>query len=197
MVKLALFGLCAASLTLAADLSDYDPQPGVQAEFKPFLQALVDAAEDPAVTTGYTDYFPPDGMQTTLTIHCVGAAGIQRCKDGFLVGGRQLVHFPNTTSIADNNATATVYDSWGRMESTYTGGVVNGEVINNCSQIYYKTQYTVFKTDQREDAAPNLSLTPQAQVYWYHDYEVTPPRMISDIPCDSLKKRGVPQEFKA
>ena len=53
--------------------------------------SLVDAAEDPAVTTGYTDYFPPDGMQTTLTIHCVGAAGIQRCKDGFLVGGRQLV----------------------------------------------------------------------------------------------------------
>lgn len=53
--------------------------------------SLVNAAERRDVTTGYTDYFPPDGMQTTLTIHCVGAARIQACKDGFLVNGREIV----------------------------------------------------------------------------------------------------------
>lgn len=52
---------------------------------------MVDAAEDPEVTTGYTDYFPADGDQTTLTIRCVGAAEIQKCKEQFLVNGRQLV----------------------------------------------------------------------------------------------------------
>lgn len=53
--------------------------------------SLVDAAEDPDVTTGYTDYFPADGMQTTLTIHCVGATAIQKCKESFLVNGRSIV----------------------------------------------------------------------------------------------------------
>lgn len=52
---------------------------------------LINAAEDPNVTTGFTDYFPVDGMQTTLTLHCVGAARIQGCKDYFLADGRQLV----------------------------------------------------------------------------------------------------------
>lgn len=115
----------------------------------------MNAAEDPNITTGYTDYFPADGMQTTLTIHCVGAARIQKCKNAFLVNGRQLVvglslhfhvttneastvhagvannekHFPNTTFVADNNATATVYESWGRMEQTYPAP------ISNCSQL--------------------------------------------------------------
>ncbi|KAL1794092.1 hypothetical protein ACET3X_007513 [Alternaria dauci] len=69
---------------LAIDFSGYKPQKGVQAEFKPFLNALVTAAEDPAATTEYTDYFTEDGMQTTLSIHCVGAAAITRCKNGFL-----------------------------------------------------------------------------------------------------------------
>lgn len=54
-------------------------------------RSLVNAAEDGSVTTGYTDYFPADGMQTTETIHCVGAAGIQKCKEAFLVNGRELV----------------------------------------------------------------------------------------------------------
>lgn len=52
---------------------------------------MVTAAEDINITTGYTDYFPADGMQTTLTIHCVGATNIQKCKESFLVNGRQLV----------------------------------------------------------------------------------------------------------
>lgn len=52
---------------------------------------MVTAAEELNVTTGYTDYFPSDGMQTTLTIHCVGAESIQKCKESFLVNGRQLV----------------------------------------------------------------------------------------------------------
>lgn len=57
---------------------------------------MVTAAEDPAVTTGYTDYFVADGMQTTLTIHCVGAAAIQKCKEGFLVNDRSIVvSFPS------------------------------------------------------------------------------------------------------
>lgn len=53
--------------------------------------SLVNAAEDGSVTTGYTDYFPADGMQTTESIHCVGAVGIQNCKNAFLVNGRELV----------------------------------------------------------------------------------------------------------
>lgn len=52
----------------------------------------------------------------------------------------------------------------------------------------YKTQYTILKTeDQRVEASPNLSLTPQGQVYWYHDTYVNPAALISDIPCDSLQ----------
>lgn len=52
---------------------------------------LVDAAEDPAVTTGYTDYFPEDGRQTTVTLDCQGADSIQKCKEAFLKNGRSLV----------------------------------------------------------------------------------------------------------
>ncbi|KAJ5032810.1 uncharacterized protein L3040_009402 [Drepanopeziza brunnea f. sp. 'multigermtubi'] len=178
-LSLSLSFAALAAVASAANLADYDPQPGVQEEFRPFFQALVDAAEDPAVTTGYTDYFPADGMQTTLTLHCVGASGIQACKDYFLQDGRQLVHWPNTTFVVDNNATATVYEAHGRIENTYVDG--------NCSQIYYKTQYTVLKTDQRVDAPPNLSLKPEGQVYWYHDYYMSPTTVPSDIPCDSLK----------
>ena len=113
--------------------------------------SLVSAAEDGSVTTGYTDYFPADGMQTTETIHCVGAAAIQKCKEAFLVNGRELVvgysymgmrraahqlanrrliqHFPNKTFVASNNDTATTYESWGRMEQTYPAP------ISNCSQL--------------------------------------------------------------
>ncbi|KAH6721926.1 hypothetical protein DL95DRAFT_382665 [Leptodontidium sp. 2 PMI_412] len=179
LFQVPVASLAFAAVAFAANFIDYDPQPGVQEEFRPFFQALIDAAEDPNVTTGFTDYFPADGMQTTLTLHCVGAARIQGCKNFFLSDGRQLVHFPNTTFVANNNATATTYESHGRIENTYVGG--------NCSQIYYKTQYTILKTNQTEEAAPNLSLIPEAQVYWYHDYFVNPTTVPSDIPCDSLK----------
>ncbi|KAL3420570.1 hypothetical protein PVAG01_07015 [Phlyctema vagabunda] len=115
----------------AIDFTSYDPQPGIQPAFRPFLDALVTAAEDPLATTAYTDFFAPDGMQTTLSIHCVGAAAITACKQRFLPtdGRMSLVHFPNMTSIFSDNATATVYDSQGRIENDFTssGG--------NCSQI--------------------------------------------------------------
>lgn len=38
-------------------------------------------------------------------------------------------HFPNVTSIAENNETATVYESLGRIEQTYPAP------ISNCSQL--------------------------------------------------------------
>ncbi|TDZ29778.1 hypothetical protein C8035_v004212 [Colletotrichum spinosum] len=176
--------LVAARCVAAIDFTHYDPQPGVQPEFKDFLNALVTPAEDPKATTAYTDFFTPDGMQTTLSIHCVGAEAITRCKQRFLPtdGSMSLtasLHFPNTTFIADNNATATVYEAHGRIENNFKAG--------NCSQIYYKTQYTVLKTVQSIDAPPNLSTKPEQQVYWYHDYFVNPTGVPSDIPCDSLK----------
>ncbi|ORY61494.1 uncharacterized protein BCR38DRAFT_459361 [Pseudomassariella vexata] len=192
MYAQALISLVLATRIVAAiEFADYDPQPGVQAEFKPFFEALVNAAEDPDVTMGYTDYFPADGLQTTLSLHCVGAAGIQKCKDGFLADGRQLVHWPNITFIAGNNETATVYEAQGRIKNTYIGG--------NCSQIYYKTQYTVLKTEKGVDAAPNLNTTAQQQVYWYHDYYINPTTVPSNIPCDSRtkKRRFVEQEWMA
>ncbi|KAI1670796.1 Hydroxymethylglutaryl-coenzyme A reductase [Pyrenophora tritici-repentis] len=176
---------------LAIDFSGYSPQKGVQAEFEPFLKALVTAAEDPAATTEYTDYFTKDGMQTTLTIHCVGAAAITKCKNGFLPtdGSKKLIHYPTIVSIFDNNATATVYDSEGRIENTFVGG--------NCSQIQYKTRYTVLKTTEGENEPPNLTPKPQGQVYWYHDYVVIPTNVPSSIPCDSEKsstaKRDLPR----
>ncbi|CCF41324.1 hypothetical protein CH063_11640 [Colletotrichum higginsianum] len=177
----AVPALLAARFVAAIDFTDYDPQPGVQPEFKAFLNALVTPAENPTATTEYTDFFTPDGMQTTLSIHCVGAEAITRCKQRFLPtdGSMTLTHFPNTTFIADNNATATVYEAHGRIENNFKAG--------NCSQIYYKTQYTVLKTVKSVDAAPNLSTTPEKQVYWYHDYFVNPTGVPSDIPCDSLK----------
>lgn len=63
---------------------------------------MVTAAEDPAVTTGYTDYFVADGMQTTLTIHCVGASAIQKCKESFLVNDRSIVVSNCTDSCLGN-----------------------------------------------------------------------------------------------
>ncbi|PVH83811.1 hypothetical protein DL98DRAFT_585277 [Cadophora sp. DSE1049] len=81
----------AVGIASAANFVDYDPQPGVKDDFRPFVQALIDAAENPNITTGFTDYFPSDGMQTTLTLHCVGATRIQACKDYFLADGRELV----------------------------------------------------------------------------------------------------------
>ncbi|KAK4621533.1 hypothetical protein CLAFUW4_06963 [Fulvia fulva] len=170
-----------AQLCTAINFSDWAPRPDLPKEFKPFLEALVNAAEARDVTTGYTDYFPADGMQTTLTIHCVGANGIQKCKEGFLANGRDIVHFPNTTFVVSNNNTATVYESQGRIEMTFP------EPPGNCSQQYYKTQYTVLKTDQTVEALPNLSLKPEGQVYWYHDYYVDPPTQSTDIACDSKK----------
>ncbi|KAF7195092.1 hypothetical protein HII31_03560 [Pseudocercospora fuligena] len=121
-------------------------------------------------------------MQTTLTIHCVGAARIQACKEQFLVNGREIVHFPNTTFIATNNATATVYESHGRIEMTFPE-----TSYGNCSQQYYKTQYTILKTEKTEEALPNLSLKPEGQVYWYHDVYVEPAALVTSIPCSSLK----------
>ncbi|CAE7028420.1 hypothetical protein P3342_006211 [Pyrenophora teres f. teres] len=180
---------------LAIDFSGYSPQKGVHADFKPFLKALVTAAEDPVATTEYTDYFTKDGMQTTLSIHCVGAAAITKCKNGFLPtdGSKKLIHFPTIVSIFDNNATATVYDSEGRIENTFVGG--------NCSQIQYKTRYTVLKTTRGENEPPNLTPKPQGQVYWYHDYYVNPTNVPSNIPCDSEKsstaKRDLPVIFDA
>ncbi|GKT40479.1 uncharacterized protein ColSpa_00660 [Colletotrichum spaethianum] len=173
--------LSAACFVAAIDFTNYDPQPGVQPEFKDFLRALVTPAEDPAATTAYTDFFTRDGMQTTLSIHCVGAEAITRCKQRFLPidGNMSLTHFPNTTFVVDNNATATVYEAHGRIENNFKTG--------NCSQIYYKTQYTILKTNQSVDAAPNLSTIPEQQVYWYHDYFVSPIGVPSDIPCDSLR----------
>ncbi|KAM0272165.1 hypothetical protein ACHAQH_008842 [Verticillium albo-atrum] len=176
----AFSALLAARFAAAIDFTDYDPQPGVQPEFRAFLNSLVNAAEDPTATTAYTDFFTPDGMQTTLSIHCVGASAITACKQRFLpIDGRMsLTHFPNTTFVADNNATATVYESHGRIENDFVAG--------NCSQIYYKTQYTVLKTRQSIDAPPNLSIIPQQQVYWYHDYFVNPTGVPSNIPCDKI-----------
>lgn len=55
------------------------------------FSSLVDAAEDPAVTTGYTDYFTSDGRQTTLATDCQGAARIQARKEGFLRDNRRIV----------------------------------------------------------------------------------------------------------
>ncbi|GKT89297.1 hypothetical protein Ct61P_07147 [Colletotrichum tofieldiae] len=141
-LTLAIPALLAARFVAAIDFTDYDPQPGVQPEFKDFLNACKQR------------FLPVDGSMT-------------------------LTHFPNTTFIADNNATATVYEAHGRIENDFKTG--------NCSQIYYKTQYTVLKTNQSIDAAPNLSTTPEQQVYWYHDYFVNPTGVPSNIPCDSLK----------
>ena len=60
--------------------------------------------------------------------------------------------------------------------------------MSKCLQFRsYKTQYNILKTDQREEAVPNLSLEPQQQVYWYHDYFVNPTTVPSDIPCDSQR----------
>ncbi|TKW48925.1 hypothetical protein CTA1_7185 [Colletotrichum tanaceti] len=176
----AVPALLAARFVAAIDFTHYDPQPGVQPEFKDFLNALVTQAENATATTEYTNFFTPDGMQTTLSIHCVGADAITRCKQGFLPtdGSMTLTHFPNTTFVADNNATATVYESHGRIENDFKTG--------NCSQIYYKTQYTVLKTVESVEAPPNLSTDAEQQVYWYHDYFVNPTNVPSNIPCDSL-----------
>ncbi|KAK1579620.1 uncharacterized protein LY79DRAFT_563808 [Colletotrichum navitas] len=177
----AFITLLAAHSVTAINFTDYDPQPGVQPEFKDFLNALVTPAEDPKATTAYTDFFTPDGMQTTLSVHCIGADAITKCKRIFLPydGSMTLTHFPNVTYVVDNNATATVYEAHGRIENNFRAG--------NCSQIYYKTQYTVLKTNQSVDAAPNLSTKPEHQLYWYHDYFVNPTDVPSNIPCDSLR----------
>ncbi|KAF2763784.1 hypothetical protein EJ03DRAFT_332444 [Teratosphaeria nubilosa] len=183
MLRFVMFGflLLGVSLTAAIDFSEWDPQPGLPAQFKPFLEALVNAAESRTVTTGYTDYFPPDGMQTTLTIHCVGAAAIQRCKESFLANGREIVHFPNVTFTKENNSSATVYESHGRIEMTYP------KPPGNCSEQYYITRYTILKVDQSVEALPNLSTSPQGQVYWYHDIYVEPAALYTRIPCKSRR----------
>jgi hypothetical protein len=65
----------------------------------------------------------------------------------------------------------------------------------------YKTRYTVLKTTEGENEPPNLTPKPQGQVYWYHDYVVTPTNVPSSIPCDSEKsstaKRDLPVIFEA
>lgn len=48
----------------------------------------------------------------------------------------------------------------------------------------------MLKTEKTVDAAPNLATTPQQQLYWYHDVEVNPAALISDIPCDSQKVKA-------
>lgn len=161
-------------------------------------------------------------MQTTLTVHCVGAAGIQKCKEAFLVNGRSLVVCSRSlpekmvsegwvlTGSHSISPTPPLWQTTMRLRLYMNRGVVLNRPIllrsrialssstlstsnrfavgtaDQCSS--YKTQYTVFKPadNQTVQAAPILSLEPQAQVYWYHDIYVNPAALISDIPCDSL-----------
>lgn len=118
-LKFLLLSLVFLPFAAAIDFTDYAPQTGVQDEFKDFLNAyacsfmspyfrsktirrktdgglpnrLVTPAEDPTATTAYTDFFPADGMQTTLTLHCVGATRITECKQYFLPvdGSKSLI----------------------------------------------------------------------------------------------------------
>ncbi|EHA51740.1 hypothetical protein MCOR27_008110 [Pyricularia oryzae] len=176
-----LYTTIAAGAVAALDMSNYAPKPGVPAEFKPFYEALVGQADNMSATTSFTDFFTSTGRQTTLTLDCQGPAAILKCKQGFLPpdGSKTLSHFPNTTFVVSNNDTATVFEVQGRIEHNYVKG--------NCSQNYYKTQYTVLKTDQRVEAMANLTPKPEHQVTWYHDYFIDPPFVPNSVPCDSLK----------
>ncbi|KAL8306495.1 hypothetical protein RB597_003001 [Gaeumannomyces tritici] len=178
------FFVLAATAVVALNMEGFSPEKGVQPEFRTFYEALVGQADSATATTSFTDFFTADGHQTTLTLDCVGPEKILRCKQGFLPpdGSKTLTHFPGRAFIFSNSANATVYEVQGRIEHNFVKG--------NCSQNVYKTRYTILKTDQRVEAAPNLNPKPQHQVTSYHDYFIDPPVVPNGVPCDSLKGKA-------
>ncbi|KAL8366800.1 hypothetical protein RB595_008749 [Gaeumannomyces hyphopodioides] len=200
------FFVLATTVVAALNMEGFSPEKGVQPEFRTFYEAwvarilpplgqehqltrphasrLVGQADNATATTSFTDFFTADGHQTTLTLDCVGPEKILRCKQGFLPpdGSKTLTHFPGKAFIFSNDANATVYEVQGRIEHNFVKG--------NCSQNVYKTRYTILKTDQRVEAAPNLNPKPQHQVTSYHDYFIDPPFVPNGVPCESLKGKA-------
>ncbi|OLN90019.1 hypothetical protein CCHL11_07244 [Colletotrichum chlorophyti] len=128
-LKIALPALLAARFVAAAELPTTTRSP-----------VLVTPAEDHTATTAYTDFFTPDGMRR----HCPPTV-LDLCECNLTISNISLT----LRFIADNNASATVYEAHGRIENNFKAG--------NGSQIYYKTQYTVLETVQTVDVPPNLS----------------------------------------
>jgi len=152
----------------------YSASSDVEAAFKPFLERLYTAAEDPVSTTGFTDYFPSDGSLIVLKNIAVGATEILALKRELLPvdGSKHWDHFPNTTTLYSRTTTQTTYQVWGTIQTTYNGG--------NCSQAYYQSHFTVLKDPAT--GVPNF-MPLSRNLKTYDDYVVSPDFSPTDIEC--------------
>ncbi|KAK2035595.1 hypothetical protein LX32DRAFT_633349 [Colletotrichum zoysiae] len=159
---------------LGVDMSNYQAEAGVEASFKPFLQALYASAEDYQSTDTFTDFFVPDtGRLVVLEHDAQGAEAIIELKQALLptTGTKHWNHLPNVTSVYSESATEKVYNVFGLIQSRFDGG--------NCSAAYYSSRFTVLK-----DSDGSVRNQPHTgSLVLYDDYVVNPSSSPTNIPC--------------
>ncbi|EFQ27309.1 hypothetical protein CGRA01v4_04369 [Colletotrichum graminicola] len=159
---------------LGVDMSKYEAEAGVEASFKPFLQALYASAEDYQSTNTFTDFFvPKTGRLIVLENNAEGAQAIVQLKQALLptTGTKHWNHLPNITSVYSETTTEKTYNVFGLIQSIFDGG--------NCSAAYYSSRFTVLK-----DSKGNVRNQPHSgSLVAYDDYVVSPSKSPTDIPC--------------
>ncbi|KAI9048747.1 hypothetical protein LZ554_007578 [Drepanopeziza brunnea f. sp. 'monogermtubi'] len=170
-LSLGLVGLL--GLVQSLDMADYSEGPGIDAGFREYLVELYLTTEDPATTTEFTDFFPPDGMLIVRNIVATGSDEIIALKQRLMptAGNKHWNHRPNVTTVYSETNTQKVFDSLGVIEASFDGG--------NCSQAYYSVRFTINK-----GADGILSMKPRSgNLAIYDDYVVEPSISPTDIPC--------------
>ncbi|EAT78947.2 hypothetical protein HBH56_072080 [Parastagonospora nodorum] len=165
---------CLLGTAASIDMSKYSAGPGVESEFKSFVQALYASTEDPAVRETFADYFTTNGTLIVRGIVATGADEIIALKEKLLppAGNKHWNHKPNVTTVDSETATQKTYQVLGVIQSTYDGG--------NCSQAYYSTRFTVTK-----DVSGIPQIAPHSgSLVSYDDFIIEPSQTPTDIPCE-------------
>ncbi|EMF16086.1 uncharacterized protein SEPMUDRAFT_61626 [Sphaerulina musiva SO2202] len=171
-----LASACLFGIALSVDDSLYAPGPGVEPEFKAYLNELYYQAEQPPSTTEFTDFFTPDGKLIVRGIVATGAAEILALKQRLLptAGNKHWNHIQNATTVDSESSTQKTYQVLGIIDTTYDGG--------NCSRAYYSSRFTVIK-----GAGGALDLSPRVKnLAAYDDFIIQPSVSPTDIPCEKV-----------
>ncbi|KAF2206227.1 hypothetical protein CERZMDRAFT_53636 [Cercospora zeae-maydis SCOH1-5] len=170
----ALAAAALLGLANAVDMSAYVAGEGVDAGFKNYLNVLYAQAELSTATTGFTDFFIPNGRLIVLGKTATGAADILAFKQELMPpnGNKHWNHRPNITTVTEDTNERKTFHVLGLIDTTYDGG--------NCSRAYYISEFPLQK---KSDGT--LDFTPQkGNLIDYDDMSVIPMVSPTDIPCE-------------
>ncbi|PPJ50667.1 hypothetical protein CBER1_05232 [Cercospora berteroae] len=169
--------LAAASLlglATAVDMSGYVAGEGVDAEFKNYLDVLYYEAELSTATTGFTDFFIPNGKLIVRGRTATGSAAILAFKQQLMPpnGNKHWNHLPNITTVVEDSAERKTFHVLGLIDTTYDG--------RNCSRAYYVSEFPIQKK-----ADGTIDFTPKkGNLIEYNDIDINPFVSPTDIPCE-------------